>query len=208
MSDSVVVAHGLWMTGIETGLLRRRLEAAGYDTYLFRFRTVRSSLSENVARLARFCREIPGERLHYVGYSLGGVVVAATLQAEPPGRPGRIVCLAAPLTGSRAAEILSRFDLGRRIVGRSLLELLDRGGLAPWSGSPELGVIAGRRSFGAGRVLGGLLRPNDGTVAVAETELAGIQDHLVLPVTHTSILFSKPVSAQVVHFLREGRFAR
>jgi len=206
MSEHVVVAHGLWMPGAETGLLRRRLEAAGYATHLFRFQTVRSSLSENVARLARFCNEIPGERLNYVGYSLGGVVVAATLQAAPPSRPGRAVCLAAPLTGSRPAEILAGFGLGRRIVGRSLLELIDRGGLKAWSGSPELGVIAGRRSFGAGRVVPGLPRPNDGTVAVEETRLPGIRDHLVLPVTHSSILFSKPVSDQIVHFLRAGCF--
>jgi len=208
VSEAVVVAHGLWMPGVETGLLRRRLEDAGYATHLFRFRTVRASLGENVARLARFRSEIAADRLHYVGYSLGGVVVTAMLQAEPAERPGRVVCLASPLTGSRAAEILSGSNIGRRIVGRSLLELVARGGLEPWGGMPELGVIAGCRSFGAGRMVPGLPRPNDGTVAVAETELAGIQDHLVMPVTHTSILFSKPVSEQVVRFLRQGQFAR
>jgi hypothetical protein len=49
--------------------------------------------------------------------------------------------------------------------------------------------------------------PHDGTVAVAETRIEGAADHLVLPVTHLSMLWSAAVADQAVHFLREGRFA-
>jgi hypothetical protein len=36
--------------------------------------------------------------------------------------------------------------------------------------------------------------------------LEGAAAHLVLPVSHTSMLFSPTVAAQTVHFLRNGRF--
>jgi pimeloyl-ACP methyl ester carboxylesterase len=208
MTDAVIVAHGLWMPGWETGILRRRLRSAGFEPHLFRFRTVRASLTENVDRLERFSRAVEGERVHYVGYSLGGVVVVDMLATRRPARPGSAVCLAAPLTGARAGEGLARTALGRRVLGRSVLELLRRGGLAPWTGECPLGLIAGNASLGAGRFFGSLPRPNDGTVTVAETQLEGADDHLVLRVTHSSIMYSRVVFEQIVHFLRHGRFAR
>lgn len=207
MKDAVIVAHGLWMPGWETAPLRRRLESAGFDTHLFRFRTVNATLSQNAARLERFSREVPGDRLHYLGYSLGGVVVVEMLSTYHPAREGRVVCLAAPLRGTKTGADLARFDLGRRLVGRSIEELLDRGGLSPWSEPRDLGIIAGRRSFGTGKFFGSLPRPNDGTVAVEETRLEGARDHLVVPQTHTSIMYSPAVMDQIVHFLREGHFS-
>ena len=62
--------------------------------------------------------------------------------------------------------------------------------------------------MGLGRLLSDLPEPNDGTVAVDETFLEGARDHIVLDVSHTQMLFSAEVAAQVVQFLREGRFAR
>jgi hypothetical protein len=55
-------------------------------------------------------------------------------------------------------------------------------------------------------MLGRLPGPHDGTVAVAETRLPGATDHVVLPVTHFSMLTSRAVADQVVAFLRRGRF--
>ena len=45
-------------------------------------------------------------------------------------------------------------------------------------------------------------------VAVAETELEGAVDHIVLPVAHAALLWSPAVAREVVHFLRAGRFDR
>ena len=48
--------------------------------------------------------------------------------------------------------------------------------------------------------------PSDGTIAVSETRLPGLADHLVLPVTHTGMLFSGEVAAATSTFLQTGRF--
>ena len=93
MIEAVVVAHGLWAPGIETVVLRRRLRAAGFRPCLYRFSTLRASLTRNAERLARFAADVECERLHFVGFSLGGIVTLTMLANHPPPRVGRVVCL-------------------------------------------------------------------------------------------------------------------
>lgn len=206
--ESVVVAHGLWMPGWETALLRRRLAAAGFVPHLFRFRSVGETLRGNAGRLARFVASVDGDTVHLLGYSLGGVVALAMLEADAPERVGRIVCLGSPLNGSVSARKLAALPGGQRMLGKSMLDLLASNGLRPWSGRRDLGIVAGSLAVGFGRVLGALDGPNDGAVAVDETRLAGAADHIVLPVSHTTMLFSPAVADQTCHFLQHGRFRR
>lgn len=207
MTESVVVAHGLWMPGVETALLRHRLQQAGFRPELFQFPTVRAGLSQNTRKLARCVERTAGDRIHFVGYSLGGVVMLTLLSAVNLPRIGRIVCLGSPLTGSRVAEHFAQWGLGRAIVGRSLIEHSERGGIVHWDGRHELGIIAGSRSLGIGRLVGSVEGENDGTVAVDETRLPGATAHITLPVTHTQLLFDRAVAKQTIHFLRHGSFA-
>ena len=66
----------------------------------------------------------------------------------------------------------------------------------------------GSIGIGLGRLFGRFDGPNDGMVTVAETRLAGAADHIVLPVAHTSLLWSREVARQAEHFIGTGRFAR
>ena len=206
--ESVVVAHGLWLPGVETLLLRRRLQDAGFCALLFRYQTVNRGLDENAAELARFVERTPGETVHIVGHSLGGVVAVHMLQTRTIARVGRVVCLGSPLKGTHSGQRLARFGWGARLMGRSVRDLLERGGLAPWSPERALGSIAGNLPFGFGLLLGPLPRPHDGVVTVEETRLEGATAHLELPLSHTALLFSRTVAKQTEHFLRRGRFAR
>src|SRR5690606_32418595 len=200
--------HGLWMPGWETLALRRRLDAAGYATYPFVYPTVDCGLDENADRLAEFAARLPGRRIHFVGHSLGGVRIPTLFERHRMDRAGRVVCLGSPLIGTHAGRVLESFPLGRRIVGRCIHDLVHCGGCRPWHGPYELGIIAGDVPLGFGRLLGGLEKPHDGTVSVSETRLPGATEHLVLHCTHMSMLWSPLVAEQVVHFLRDGRFAR
>ena len=203
---AVVVLHGVWLRGTETWPLRRSLRAAGYDVTLFRYRSVTADLQANAARLAEFLAQRADSSVHLVGHSLGGVVILEAL-ARHSIACGRIVCLGSPLNGSGAATAIAAWPSGLRIIGKSLEEALARGAPVAPAGS-DIGIIAGSRSFGTGRFFGKLSAPNDGTVTVAETMLAGASDHIVLPVSHIAMLWSPTVIRQVRSFLAEGKFRR
>lgn len=205
---SVVGVHGLWMRGASMAVLRGRLERHGFGFHDFSYSSVTASLAENAAALAAFIDRVPGATVHLVGHSLGGVLACAMLESCLPARLGRIVCLGSPLRGSRTAARLARWPGGQRLIGKCLGDVQARGGFAAWRGGVEVGSIAGRLPFGVGRLFGAFPEPNDGTVAVVETSIAGLADHIVLPVSHVALLWSSAVAAQTEHFLLHGRFRR
>jgi hypothetical protein len=77
-----------------------------------------------------------------------------------------------------------------------------------WTGQRELAVIAGSVGIGLGRLVGVRGAPNDGTIYVEETRLAGISQHLVLRISHTALPFSSTVARQTAAFLNDGNFIR
>lgn len=209
MSTVVVYVHGLWLTGVEGGLLRRRLaRQLGAETHAFCYASVKSSVSRNAEALEQFLSALRADTLHLVGHSLGGLVIWKLFEQEAANRlpPGRIVLLGSPLNGSRAALNLARLPLGKLLLGRGVDEELLSGRERRWRGQRELGVIAGSLSVGLGKLVGAYGAPNDGTIFVDETRLPGISQHLVMPVSHTGLPFSKSVARQAGAFLQSGTF--
>ncbi|HET7132489.1 MAG TPA: alpha/beta fold hydrolase [Gammaproteobacteria bacterium] len=207
---SLVIVHGLWMNSLSMEPLRRRFAARGFAAHVFRYPSVSHGLEANAARLADFVAAVPGDTVHFVGHSLGGVLIGAMLErAQVGGRARRVVCLGSPFAGSAIGARVARWGpLGSRCIGRSIGDLNACGGFPEWRAPQELGVIAGNRPYGFGRLLGGFDEPNDGTVAIAETHVRGAADHIVLPVTHMSMLWSRLVLDQALAFLETGRFRR
>ncbi|MFO7594482.1 MAG: alpha/beta fold hydrolase [Pseudomonadota bacterium] len=202
--EAVILVHGLWMKGPEMALLRRRLRKAGYDVHQFSYHSVSGELAENARRLDAFVRSTEGDRVHFVAHSLGGLVVRRLFHDFPNQRPGRIVTLASPHSGSYVADRLSRSGLIRKMLGKCLQPL--RGELYPWQGGRELGSIGGTLSVGVGRLVRDLPKPNDGTVAVQETRLPGMTDHVLVHTSHMAMLLSRTAAEQTIHFLRYGCF--
>lgn len=203
--ETVVLVHGLWMSGWVMAALRRWLVRHGFRVLLFSYPAVSADLSTNAAALDRFLARVPGERVHLVGHSLGGLVILTLLQRHRPARPGRVVLLGSPVAGCVAAAALARWSWGRALVGRSLPQW-SPGAAAAALANREVGMIAGN----LGRGLGGLVTrfpgSHDGAVTVEETRVPGLADHLVLPVGHSGMLVSRAVAAGVARFLRHGRF--
>lgn len=203
MADRVVLVHGLWLNGPSMAPLGWRLAREGYAVSRFSYWSVLRDLDSNVERLIQFCRRFESDRLHLVGHSLGGVLILAAIARGLKVR--RAVLMGVPYRGSISASGLARVAIGRRILGRTLLDWLRREKPAS-VGDAEIGVLAGDRSVGIGKLISPLPQPNDGVVCLEETRVPGVTDSIVLPVFHTAMPFS-PLSARAVAtFLKKGRF--
>ncbi|HEU0153279.1 MAG TPA: alpha/beta fold hydrolase [Arenimonas sp.] len=191
------------MRGLTMLPLARRLRARGFSTEVFDYASLLKGPAPSVDRLAARLLARRDGPVHLVGHSLGGLVALETASSWAGLPPGRIVCLGSPLAGSGAARGMARHHLGG-LLGRSARLL--KSGLYTLPGGREVGVVAGARATGLGKLFGGFDGPNDGTVAVWETRLPNLADHRVLPVSHTGMIFSAEVAAQVAGFLSDGRF--
>jgi len=209
--DSVILVHGLWMNGMEMSVLRRRLDHDhGFEAHVFAYPTLHGDAAEVGRELAAFAHEVGRgvSRVHYVGHSLGGAMIYRALAECDVPVGGNAVLLASPLNGSRAAEGASRFAMLRPLLGPHVLRELAQPCGRCWQGGGALGAIAGSRRIGTGQFFAHFDEENDGSVAVSETMIPGLQDHIILPHSHMGMIFAEDVAAQVAHFLRHSRFAR
>lgn len=205
-NELVVLLHGLWMPAAVMLPLAWRLDGGGFHTRLFGYPSMRAGLLENAEQLARFVAALNAEKVHLVGHSLGGLVILCMLEREPELPPGRVVLLGPSYRDSYAGRVLAGHSIGTHMLGRGMREWLELSKPASFPGR-EIGVIAGSLSIGLGRVVAdGLPEPNDGVVTVAETELEAACDHIVLPVSHATMLLSHHVARQTEAFLRDGKF--
>ncbi len=205
----VVYVHGLWMPGDESLLLRHRL-AHEFDLTLhsFRYSAAYSNMGAITARLERFVRELKAAEVHFVGHSLGGLVIHRFLERFPePQAAGRAVFLGTPCVASRAAERAGRFAPVAHLMGQSVAEELLQRRERRWTHARELGIVAGSQPIGVGQLLAAFDEENDGTVAVSETRMPGAADHIVLPVSHLGMLVSARVARETGTFLTQGRFS-
>ncbi|HTO43418.1 MAG TPA: alpha/beta fold hydrolase [Burkholderiales bacterium] len=204
---TVVVVHGLWMTGAVFALLRLRLARFGYRVAAFSYPSTRLTLDEIASRLARFVSLLGAARVDFVGHSLGGLAVLNMLAAHPRAPAGRVVLLGTPVTGSRAAQRIAKHGHARTLIGTALLDWsADRG--AAVAARSEVGMIAGTVRFGLGSLFIELPVPNDGAVCVDETRMPGLRDHLCLPLSHSGMMLSGRVAHEIRSFLELGHFTR
>lgn len=193
--ELVVLVHGMGRSPASMWLLARRLEADGYRVLNFGYPSTRGTVAELGARLARRAGQRTGgaPRVHFIGHSLGTVIIRSMLAQDRPERMGRVVMLAPPNQGSSAAD---RWAPHLGSVMPAIRELRT----TPQSTArtlvlPEgvdVGIIAGAR---------------DRKVRVPETYLPGARDHVVVNGFHSFLMNRTDVHLLVVRFLRHGRFS-
>jgi pimeloyl-ACP methyl ester carboxylesterase len=204
----VIYVHGLWMPGDESLVLRHRL-AQEFDLTLhpFRYSAAYSTMSAITTRLAQFVRDLQSPEVHFVGHSLGGLVIHRFLERFPEQPPGRVVFLGTPCVASRAAQQAGRFAPVAHLMGLSVAEELLQPRERRWTHARGLGIVAGTQPLGVGQLLANFEEDNDGTIAVSETRMPGMSAHIALPVSHLGMLLSARVALETGTFLSEGRFS-
>ena len=190
---------------LEMWPLRRRLANAGFAPQQFSYASLRQPLASITTQLSAMIDALQGRRYHLVAHSLGGIIVMETLHRHGCAALQRVVTLGSPLTGSAVARQMDRNALSRWPLGRARQALLN--GAPPLPAGIEVGSIAGSLAMGMGRLMSPSdAPPGDGSVSIAETRLAGLSDHITLPLTHTGLQLSALAADQTIAFLRTGQF--
>jgi pimeloyl-ACP methyl ester carboxylesterase len=202
---TVVLVHGAIVNGWEMAMLRRRLRGAGYVTRQFYYDSRRAGLEENTERLRKFVADAPGETLHLVGHSMGGVLMRRLFEQTPDPRPGRLVAIGSPFLDCWVGRRYFQ-HVGPRWIGKTVHDHLEAERDPVWRGARELGVLAGTFPLGVGSLLPGLPRPSDGVVLLEETRLGGVAGHVTHRLNHFGMLASRRCAAEIARFLATGAF--
>jgi pimeloyl-ACP methyl ester carboxylesterase len=201
---AVILVHGMWMGGWAMQGLRLLLARRGFSAHALDYRSMAQGLDEHARGLAARIDGLGRPAIHLVGHSLGGLVILRYLRMHGEHHIARVVLLGTPVRACIAGLRFANLAAGERMLGASR-EI--------WRSLPDdyrpqcdLGVIAGSRPWGLGRMVMRLPGTNDGVVRLEETEVAGMRDRIVLPVSHSGMLVSARVAREVAAFLERGAF--
>ena len=208
-AETVVLVHGLGRSPTSMILLEDRLRQEGFSVARVGYDSRGAHFAEQVDAVREAVGECCAEssRIHFVGHSLGGLLIRGYLAEARPERLGRVVLLAPPSAGSLLVDRLQDFPAALDALGPVGSALGTDSTDLPATLPPpdyEIGIIAGNRSL---NLIGTLAipGPDDGIVGVAETRIDGVPI-VVLPVTHTFVMNSPLAARVVVQFLRTGNF--
>ncbi len=207
VDEAVVFIHGIWGTAANLMPLAARLALEGYDPHLFSYNSVTKTPQENAEKLQRYIGRIEADIIHLVAHSLGGIVMKHLMHSYDHARIGKTLMLGTPINGSEVAKDLNKNEIAKLVLGRATERGL-LGGAPPWPVGQPLGMIAGDKDVGVGKILkkGGLDGPNDGVVKLSETMSEEVTHRYEISYSHTAMLLTHDLAISVLCYLRDGHF--
>ncbi len=208
-ADCVLLLHGLARSSTSLKAMEIALKADGYTTVNTSYPSTKASVEELTASvLPDAIAKCGKDKVHFVTHSMGGILVRAYLRDHQPENMGRVVMLGPPNQGSEIVNTFSDLKLFEWLNGPAGMELGMGPGHIPENLGPasfEVGIIAGKLSVSPvfSYVIEG---KDDGKVSISSTKLDGMQDHIVMPTTHTFMMLNPFVIAQTMIFLETGSF--
>lgn len=208
----VILLHGLARTNSSMGKLEKQLTEEGFRVVNLGYPS-RDYVIEQLAKRAinPALEECKSEKtVSFVTHSLGGILVRQYLSQQKISNLKRVVMLGPPNRGSEVVDKMSQVPGFDFINGKAGMQLgTDSNSIPNTLGQADfdVGIIAGTKSVNL--ILSYLIPgEDDGKVSVESTKLLGMNDHIILPVTHTFMMSNKNVISQTIQYLRNGKFEK
>jgi pimeloyl-ACP methyl ester carboxylesterase len=206
----LITIHGFTGAAWNMYYIAHPLEKAGMDVthwdYPSRDKTIQEHAEDLVVLLNAKATKTPGQPIHFLTHSMGGLVLrAAVNHPECPleAKIGKAVLLAPPNQGTYWGRFIKKFYLVRYIAkdksGHELMTELDFEHLGSFPDTMQVMVIAGNFGFNPF-----IPTENDGEVTVEETFLKTPHHHVTLYAGHKSIIFSKKAANFAKGFFQEN----
>lgn len=200
-----VLVHGIWMQGVVMKVMGRMLEARGFRTHSVSYDFLKNSPEENAQSLYDEIGLLGARRVNLVGHSLGGIVILHLLHRFPELPLDSVVLIGSPVRGSYVARRVHDTAVLRPLLGRSIEKGL-LGGAPEFSSDRPLGIITGSGKLGITALLYPAGVTSDGVVRESETLIESATDRISLPLSHSTLIFSRKCCDYVASFLLNGRF--
>lgn len=205
--ETVYCLHGFMRTPSCMNKMVKALRNEGYEVenwgYPNRERFIQEHAQELVIDLEKTASVYPGEPIHFVTHSMGGLIVRAALNhpdCPEEAKWGRAILMAPPNQGAKFGQFLSRFKPIRKLfgekAGRQILHCEHFDFLGEFPESKEILIISGTLGFNPT-----IKGKNDGKLGIHESCLDTPHEHITYPVNHTFIMHSDAVIYNTIAFL-------
>ncbi|MEM8733214.1 MAG: alpha/beta fold hydrolase [Planctomycetota bacterium] len=195
--EAILLTHGFGANRTLMMPLARRLRREGYHVANWGYRSLWYGIEKHAEDLRSQLAALSSkfDTIHIVAHSMGNLVTRVALGESTYAGLRRIVMLCPPNHGSHAA---SRYGWLFGWLSSTLLEIRDR---------PDSFVNQLSENIDASIDVGVIQATTDFVVRRESTHLKSACDYVLLPGFHSSVLFRRDATRQVLHFLQHGQFA-
>jgi len=168
------------------------LKSQGYEVININYPSVKHDFSTLSDIVWNQIKEYSGEaKIHFVGYSMGGLLVRTILHKYKPKYLGRVILVGSPSKGSEIADLLQNNFFYKRLVGPAGKELVTEQQILKeisYKVDYEIGCIAGVLN-GISKIIYPisyflLKKQSDGRVSLDSTKIDGVKDYIIVALLH------------------------
>ena len=172
--EVVVLLHGLGRSNTAMWWLAGRLEDAGFEVHRVGYSSIKTTPAEMITAVTEQINNCCGAEprsVHFVGHSLGGLLIRAYLQSYRPPVLGNTVLIGTPNGGTDIADYFKEHDFIEYFLPTATQLGTDPESLPNRLPPPDypVGIIAGVVDSELGEHF--FPGPNDGMVPVDSTRL-------------------------------------